>query len=187
MYRPAFAAKLRINYAKTWAQLTRCLKQPALVKPAEVPAHLRAALAPQKTIKRPQLKGNLVHTLKEIITLFMADWQRAARPINVAIQTTRTSLAKRCRNRDPKTTYRHVLALIDYGFLRAKVHVKGGLQLLLNPDLIVFDAAPAVAQAVLAPSYPVPAATAPLVSPQQGLASLLAAAQNLAQNGRRPT
>lgn len=186
MYRPAFVPKLRIHYAKTWAQLTRCLKQPALVKPAETPEHLRAALAPQKTIKRPQLKGNLVHTLKEIITLFMADWQRAARPIHVAIQTTRTSLAKRCRNRDPKTTYRHVLALIDYGFLRAKVHIKGGLQLLLNPDLIVFDAAPAVAQAALAPSYPAPA-PAPAQSPAAGLASLLAVAQNLAQNARRPT
>lgn len=186
MYRPAFVPKLRIHYAKTWAQLTRCLKQPALVQPADVPEHLRALLAPQKTIKRPQLKGNLVHTLKEIITLFMADWQRAARPINVAIQTTRASLAKRCRNRDPKTAYRHVLALIDYGFLRAKVHVKGGLQLLLNPDLIVFDAPPAVQAAVLAPSYPsVP--TAPVVSPEAGLASLLAAAQNFAQNGRRAT
>ena len=186
MHRPAFVPKLRIHYAKTWAQLTRCLKQPALVRPAAVPEHLRLALAPQKTIKRPQLKGNLVHTIKEIVTLFMADWQRASRPINVAIQTTRTSLAKRCRNLDPKTTYRHVLALIDYGFLRAKVHVKGGLQLLLNPDLIVFDAAPAVQQAALAPSYPA-ALTAPLVSPQQGLASLLAAAQNLTRNARRAT
>lgn len=186
MYRPAFVPKLRIDYAKTWAQVTRCLKQPMLVKPAAVPEHLRAALAPQKTIKRPQLKGNLVHTIKEIITIFMADWQRAARPINVAIQTTRTSLAKRCRNLDPKTTYRHVLALIDYGFLRAKVHVKGGLQLLLNPDLIVFDAAPALVQATVAPSYPA-ALLAPLVSPEQGLASLLAAAQNFAPTGRRAT
>ena len=187
MHRPAFVPKLRIHYAKTWAQLTRCLKQPALVRPAAVPEHLRAALAPQKTIKRPQLKGNLVHTLKEIITIFMADWSRAARPINVAIQTTRTSLAKRCRNLDPKTTYRHVLALIDYGFLRAKVHVKGGLQLLLNPDLIVFDAAPVLVQAAVAPSYAPPAPLAPLVSPEQGLASLLAAAQNLTRSSRRAT
>ncbi|MGI4865861.1 MAG: hypothetical protein ACRYFZ_18195 [Janthinobacterium lividum] len=186
MYRPAFVPKLRISYAKTWAQLTRFLKQPHLIKPAETPEHLRAALAPQKTIKRPQLKGNLVHSLKEIITIFMADWQRAARPLNLAIQTTRASLAKRCRNLDPKTSYRHILALIDYGFLRAKVHVKGGLQLLLNPDLIVFDAAPAVQQAALAPAYAtVP--TAPLVSPQEGLASLLAAGQNFVRHGRRAT
>lgn len=186
MKRPAFVPKLRIDYAKTWAQFTRALKQPGLVRPAEVPEHLRELLAPQKTIKRPQLKGNLVHTMKEIITLFIADWQRAARPINVAIQTTRTSLAKRCRNRDPKTTYRHVLALIDYGFLRAKVHIKGGLQLLINPALIVFDASQTVQQAALAPSYPtVPTET--LVAPEAGLASLLALAQNLAQNGRKTT
>jgi hypothetical protein len=186
MYRPAFVPKLRINYTKTWAQVTRFLKQPHLVKPAATPAHLVEALAPQKTIKRPQLKGNLVHSLKEIITIFMADWQRAARPINLAIKTTRTSLAKRCRNLDPKTTYRHVLALIEYGFLRAKVHVRGGMQLLLNPDLIVFDASQAVQQAALAPSYPL-APALPVVTPAEGLASLLAAAQNLAQNGRRPT
>ena len=186
MYRPAFVPKLRINYAKTWAQLTRCLKQPALVKPAEVPEHLRTALAPQKTIKRPQLKGNLVHTLKEIITLFLADWQRAARPINVAIQTTRTSLAKRCRNRDPKTSYRHILALVEAGFLRAKVHVRGGMQLLINPDLIVFDAAEAVQKVVREHNHPT-APTAAVMSPVEGLASLLAVAQNLAQNGRRTT
>ena len=186
MYRPAFVPKLRIHYAKTWAQVTRFLKNPQLIRPAEAPEHLREFLAPQQTVKRPQLKGNLVHTIKEVVTLFMADWQRAARPLNLAIQTTRSSLAKRCRNRDPKTAYRHILALIDYGFLRGKQHIKGGLQLLLNPDLIVFDAAPAVQAAALAPALPsVP--TAPVMSPAEGLASLLAVAQNLAQNGRRAT
>ncbi len=186
MYRPAFVPKLRINYEKTWSRLTRLFKQPALVQPAATPAHLQEALAPQKTIKRPQLKGNVFHTLKEIVAIFMADWQRAKAPINVAIQTTRMSLAKRCRNRDPKTSYRHILALVEAGFLRAKVHVRGGLQLLLNPDLIVFDAAPAVQQAALAPNYPaVP--TAAILSPAEGLASLRALAQNLAQNARRAT
>jgi hypothetical protein len=186
MYRPAFVPKLRINYDKTWARLTRFFKHPSLVQPAATPAHLLEALAPQKTIKRPQLKGNVFHTLKEIVAIFMADWNRAKAPIHVAIQTTRASLAKRCRNRDPKTSYRHILALVEAGFLRAKVHVRGGMQLLINPDLIAFDAAPAVQQAVLAPSYPsVPAA--PVVSPAEGLASLLAAAQNLAQNARRAT
>jgi hypothetical protein len=48
-------------------------------------AHLQAALAPQKTIKRPQLKGNVFHTLKEIVAIFMADWNRAKASINLAI------------------------------------------------------------------------------------------------------
>ena len=81
MYRPAFIPKLRISYAKTWAAVTRAVRQPALVRPAPTPAHLVDALAPQKTIKRPQLKGNLVHTLKEIVAIFLADWQRAPGPL----------------------------------------------------------------------------------------------------------
>lgn len=186
MHRPAFIPKLRIDYAKTWAAVTRALRAPQLVRPAATPEHLAAALAPQKTVKRPQLKGNLVHTLKEIISIFLRDWRLAARPINLAIQTTRTSLAKRCENRDPKTAYRHILALIDYGFLRAKVHVRGGLQLLLNPDLIVFDAAPAVAATVL-PISPLGATDAPQVTPAQGLAALRALAQNFAQRPSRTT
>ena len=186
MYRPAFVSKLRINYDKTWARLTRFFKQPSLVQPAATPVHLQEALAPQKTIKRPQLKGNVFHTLKEIVAIFMADWNRAKAPINVAIQTTRAGLAKRCRNRDPKTSYRHILALVEGGFLRAKVHVKGGLQLLLNPDLIVFDAAEAVQKVVRAHNHPT-APTAAVLSPAEGLASLLAVAQNLAQNARRAT
>jgi hypothetical protein len=186
MYRPTFVPKLRINYEKTWARLTRFFKQPSLVQPAATPAHLQEALAPQKTIKRPQLKGNVFHTLKEIVAIFMADWNRAKAPINIAIQTTRASLSKRCRNRDPKTAYRHILALVEGGFLRAKVHIKGGLQLLLNPDLIVFDAAEAVQKLVREHNHPtVP--VAPVLSPVEGLASLLAVAQNLVQNARRTT
>lgn len=186
MYRPAFVPKLRINYDKTWARLTRFFKQPSLVQPAATPVHLLEALAPQKTVKRPQLKGNVFHTLKEIVAIFMADWNRAKQPINVAIQTTRSSLAKRCRNRDPKTSYRHILALVDAGFLRAKVHIKGGLQLLINPDLIVFDAAEAVQQVLREHNHPaVP--TAAVLSPAEGLAGLRALAQNLAQNARRAT
>ena len=178
MYRPAFVPKLRLSYAKTWAQLLRLLRQPELIQPAPAPAHLHAALHPQQTIQLPQLRGNLVHTLKEIVRIMMAEWQAARTAINLAIFTTRTAIAKAGNNRDPKTGYRHILALIEYGFLRGKVQVKGGLQLLLNPALFVFDAAPLVAQAALEPTQP--EAAAPVAaSPAQGLASLLAAAQNL--------
>lgn len=186
MPQPAFSAKLRINYAKTWAAFTRIIKNPRAVLPDATPEHLRQALAPQKTIKRPQLKGNLVHTAKEILTIFLDVWKRAPRAINLAIQTTRAGLAKRCQNRDPKTAYRHILALVEYGILRAKVHVKGGLQLLLNPDLIVFDAAPNQVLA-LAPTSPVVAPEAPACTPEQGLAALRALAQNFTLTGRRPT
>lgn len=148
MYRPPFAAKLRINYSKTWAKVKRLFKQPAAIRPDAAPEHLTVVLAPQKA-KRPQLKGNVAHTMKEILNIFLANWREAARPINIAIRTTRMSLAKRCQNRDPKTAYRHILTLIDFGFLRAKVHIRGGLQLLINPDLLVLDAAPSVAKAVL--------------------------------------
>jgi hypothetical protein len=178
MYRPAFSAKLRLNYAKTWAAVLRFVREPRLIAPAPTPAHLVEALCPQQTIKLPQLKGNLVHTLKEIVRIFIANWTAARTPINLAIQTTRAAMAKAGNNRDPKTAYRHILALIDYGFLRGKVQVKGGLQLLLEPALFVFDAAPGVAAAVLAPAQPT--LTTPVApTPAQGLAGLLAAGQNL--------
>jgi hypothetical protein len=64
---------------------SRFFKQSSLVQPAATLAHLQAALAPQKTIKRPQLKGNVFHTLKEIVAIFMADWNRAKASINLAI------------------------------------------------------------------------------------------------------
>ena len=70
-------------------------------------------------------------------------------------------MAKAGNNRDPKTAYRHILALIEYGFLRAKVQVKGGLQLLLEPALFVFEAAPAVAAAALAAVAPATPACRP--------------------------
>lgn len=181
MYRPAFVPKLRLNYSKTWAKLLQFVRQPHLIAPAPTPRHLVDALSPQQTIKIPQLKGNLVHTLKEIVRIMMANWSSARTAINLAIFTTRTAMAKAGNNRDPKTAYRHILALIEYGFLRGKVQVKGGLQLLLEPALFVFDAAPAVAQAALAPNYP-SLATPVAESPAQGLAGLLAAAQNLNGN-----
>ncbi|MGI4759591.1 MAG: hypothetical protein ACRYF0_02705 [Janthinobacterium lividum] len=178
MHRPAFIPKLRLNYSKSWKNVLRFVNNPKLIAPAPTPAHLVEALAPQQTIKLPQLKGNLVHTLKEIVRIFIANWTAARTNLNLAIFTTRTAMANAGNNRDPKTAYRHILALIEYGFLRGKVQVKGGLQLLLAPALFVFDAAPAVAQAALAPSFSAPVApVAP--TPAQGLASLLAAASNL--------
>lgn len=185
MSRSAFTPKLRLNFTKTWKKVLHYVRQPQLIAPAPAPAHLAEALAPQQTIKRPQLKGNLVHTLKEILRIFIANWTAARVPIHLAIQTTRAALAKAGNNRDPKTAYRHILALIEYGFLRGKVQVKGGLQLLLNPDLLVFDApkdggtvAPGAAPAILGLT---PAAlTGPIApTPAAGLAGLLAAAQNL--------
>lgn len=178
MHRPAFIPKLLIDYAKTGAKLRALLNDPRPIRPAPAPAHLVQALAPQKTVKLPQLKGNLAHTIKEIVRLMIAEWNATTKAINLAILTTRTSIAKLGHNRDPKTGYRHIMALIEYGFLRGKVQVKGGLQLLLEPALFVFKAAPAVAAAALAPSCsPTPAPVA--TSPAQGLAGLLAAAQNL--------
>ncbi|MGI4873394.1 MAG: hypothetical protein ACRYFX_19725 [Janthinobacterium lividum] len=183
MHRPAFIPKLRLNYDKTWAALKRFLAQPQLIKPAPAPAHLQEHLHPQQTIKLPQLKGNLVHTLKEIVRIFIAEWKAAPQAINLAIRTTRAAMAKAGSNRDPKTAYRHILALIEYGFLRGKVQVKGGLQLLLNPELFVFDATPAVAAALL----PVSPMVAPLATPEQALAALRALAQNLGSSTRRFT
>lgn len=178
MYRPAFIPKLRLNYAKTWAKLLSLLRDPRPIQPAPTPAHLVEALAPQKTVKLPQLRGNLAHTLKEIVRIMIAQWTAARTAINLAIFTTRTSIAKAGNNRDPKTGYRHIMALIEYGFLRGKQQVKGGLQLLLEPALFVFDAAKSVTDAALAPSLPQPVApVAP--TPAQGFAGLLAAAQNL--------
>ncbi|WP_375418153.1 hypothetical protein [uncultured Hymenobacter sp.] len=187
MYRPAFTPKLRINYLQTWQQLTRFFRNPAPIRPAAPPVHLAEHLGSPLKAGNPGLKGNVLHTMKEILTIFLAQWRQAPRPINLAIQTTRSSLAKRCQNLDPKTAYRHILTLIEHGFLRGKVHVRGGLQLLLCPDLIVFDAVPAVVQAAGLASRPAQAPELPLVTPEQGLAALRALAQNFANLGRRPT
>lgn len=180
MYRPPFVTKLRINYSKTWAMVTRLLKQPASIQPDATPMHLVEALAPQKA-KRPQLKGNVAHTMKEILNIFLANWREASRPINIAIRTTRMSLAKRCQNRDPKTAYRHILTLIEYGFLRNKVHIRGGLQLLINPEILIWDAAPAVVKATLTQSFPESEVSLG-ITPEQGFNMLQTLAQNLAQS-----
>lgn len=150
------AAKRRINYAQTFRRLFQLAKDPAPIRPDSPPEHLLALLPPRK-LKTPKLKGNVVHTMKEVLHLFLAGWREAKAEINLAVRTTRAALAKRCQNLDPKTAYRHILALIEHGFLRAKVHVKGGLQLLLNPALIVFDgAAPGTYQVAPAAAAPVP-------------------------------
>ncbi|MVN76919.1 hypothetical protein GO988_11345 [Hymenobacter sp. HMF4947] len=186
MYRPAFApSKLRLNYEKTWQTLTRLFKQPGLIKPAQRPEHLEEALASQK-FKLPKIKGNVVHTMKEIVNIFIANYKKASGTINLAIKTTRRGLMKRGSNHDPKTAYRHILALIEYGFLRGKVQIKGGLQLLINPACLVFDASPAEAAAALAPSYP-QAPAMPTVSPAEGLASLLAFASKSTQKRGKPS
>lgn len=163
----------------------RAFKSPRTVQPDATPEHLRAALAPQKTVKRPQVKGNVIHTAKEILTIFLAEWRRAPKAINLAIRTTRASLAKRCQNRDPKTAYRHILALVDAGILRAKVHVRGGLQLLLNPDLIVFAAGSSTPP--VAPASPLVASAAPACTAEQAMAALRGLAQNFGPSSRRPT
>ena len=188
MFRPD-SLKLRINYTSTWTRLTRLLKNPEPIKPAAVPAHLAALQGVRLAAKLPRVKGNVEHTMKEIMHIFLADWRRSVRAINLAIRTTRTSLAKRCGNRDPKTAYRHILALIEAGFLRGKVQVRGGLQLLLNPALVVFDepclnAVPASAPAPrVAPAAP----QRPTVTPAQGLAGLLAVAAQFTQAAARPS
>jgi len=144
MHRPAYdpaAPKPFLNFSKTWAQLYRLIQNPAPIKPLPLPAHLAEATAGQRKLKLPALngKGSVTHCLEAIMHLFMAKWSKAEQAINLAIYTTRTSLAKRIHKSDPKTAYRHILVLIEAGFLRAKVQVRGGLQLLLNPDILVFE------------------------------------------------
>ena len=186
MHRPdSLLAKLRIDYAKTWFRLAQLFKNPASIRPDALPEHLAAVATPTYKFKLPRLKGNVYQTMKEIIAIFMADWRRASRPINIAIRTTRTSLAKRCQNADPKTAYRHILTLIEHGFLRAKVQVRSGLQLLINPDLLVFDASTAqmVATPQAMPKVAPAASQAPAAASKTGLDSLLAIAAQFSQTG----
>ncbi|MBX0293200.1 hypothetical protein K3G63_22335 [Hymenobacter sp. HSC-4F20] len=143
MYHPTARRKPRINYSATFRRLHQLLRDPSPIAPAPRPTHLAAVRAQYgpgpKKLRFPQLKGNVWNTMKEIVTIFYATWQRARGATNLAITTTRASLAKRCGNRDPKTAYRHILTLVETGFLRAKVHIRHGLQLLLNPTLLVFE------------------------------------------------
>lgn len=178
MHRPdSLQLKARLDFDKTWTRLYRLWNNPASIRPAALPEHLEST-RPAYSFKLPQLRGNVRHTMWEIMAIFMADWRRSARAITTGIRTTCTSLAKRCSNRDPKTAYRHILTLIEHGFLRAKVHVRSGLQLLINPAVLVFDAAAAaVAPAPQpAPSVAPAAPQAPTSAPAPGLASLLALA-----------
>lgn len=174
-HRPTALAKRRINFSKTLQRVAFLFKNPAEIKPDAVPEHLAELMAPSYSFKLPQLKGNVFQTLKEIVAIFMADWTRADAAINVAIRTTRTSLAKRCSNLDPKTAYRHILTLIEHGFLRAKVQIKGGLQLLLNPDLFVFEGGNiiSVPAAVRTSTVPPVAVSGALAGLAGGLGSLL--------------
>lgn len=174
MYRPdslLTAAKRRINFSKTLANVAFLFKNPEKIAPDARPTHLAAVVEPSYSFKLPQLKGNVFQTLKEIVAIFMRNWTTADRAINVAITTTRTSLAKRCGNLDPKTAYRHILTLIEHGFLRAKVQIKGGLQLLLNPDLFVFEGGNVISAPAAARTSTV--APAAVSSAMGGLGSLL--------------
>ncbi|MDB5268033.1 MAG: hypothetical protein JWP58_1073 [Hymenobacter sp.] len=187
------APKRRINFSKTLARVAFLFKNPEEIAPDPVPVHLAALMEPTYSFKLPALKGNVFQTLKEIVAIFMREWTTADRAINVAIRTTRTSLAKRCGNLDPKTAYRHILTLIEHGFLRAKVQIKGGLQLLLNPDLFVFEggntvSAPVAARTSTTPPAAVSSAMAGLAG---GLGSLLDIgnflSQKISQNAVRRT
>lgn len=187
------APKRRINFRKTLARVAFLFKHPEEIKPDALPEHLAAVLAPTYSFKLPRLKGNVFQTLKEIVAIFMRNWTTAEHAINVAITTTRTSLAKRCGNLDPKTAYRHILTLIEHGFLRAKVQIKGGLQLLLNPDLFVFEGGNVAAAPVAVRTSPTPSAavSGALAGLGAGLNSLLDIGnflnQKFTQNaGRRP-
>ena len=188
MIRPD-SLKLRINYTSTWNRLMRLLKNPEPIRPEAVPAHLVVQQAPGPKFTLPQLKGNVWNTMKEILNIFLADWRRSTRAISLAIRTTRTSLAKRCGNRDPKTAYRHILTLIETGFLRGKAQVRGGLQLLLNPSLVVFDepCQPLASTSGPAPRVAPAAPQRPAVAPVQGLASLLAVAAQFTRGAARPS
>lgn len=196
MHRPPYvpnAIKPFLNYAKTWSHLRRLLHNSAPIKPQPLPAHLAAATAPTCKQKLPALngKGSVTAAMEAIMQLFMDAWKKADKAINLAIYTTRTSLAKRIYKSDPKTAYRHILVLMEHGFLRAKVQVRGGLQLLLNPDILVFEGGRASGPDMGAALRSVPT-TATVASPalaQAGKAALLAMASLFNQNekGRKPS
>jgi len=192
MHRPD-SLKPRLDFSKTLSRVAYLFKNPASIRPDAAPAHLAAALEPTYSFKLPLLKGNVFQTLKEIVAIFMKEWRESEKAISVAIRTNRTALAKRCGNLDPKTAYRHILTLIEHGFLRAKVQIKGGLQLLLNPDLLVFEQGRRVEATVAAlPTRMAPAAvSSAMAGLGGGLSSLLDIGNFLAQKfsqsaGRRP-
>ena len=179
MYRPNSLARLKatINWGQTHQRLYRLLNNPAPIRPDAVPEHLVDVAKPSYSFKVPQLRGNVRHTMEQIMNIFIENWRRATQAIPIAIRTTSKSLAKRCGNKDPKTAYRHILALIEHGFLRAKVHVQHGLQLLINPNLVAFDAA--TSTVVLYPNAAPSVAPAAPQAPKTGLESLLALAAEM--------
>lgn len=179
MYRPDSLRPLKryLDYDRTWAMFWHLKKNPERIRPAAVPEHL-LEFQPKRSFKLPRVKSNVMSTMEHIIHIFIGDWKRASRDINIAIRTTCTSLAKRCDNDDPKTAYRHILALIDAGWLRAKVHVRSGIQLLINPEIFVFSGTTTTVAATPkpAPSVAPVAPAGPVVAASSGMASLLALA-----------
>ena len=190
MYKPAFLpddSKPFLNFTKTWSKLYRLLQNPAPIAPKPLPAHLAEATSGGRKQKLPVIngKGSVTNLMEAVMHIFLGKWKESKTAINLAIYTTRTSLAKRIHKKDPKTAYRHILALIEAGFLRAKVQVKGGLQLLLNPDLLVFEGGRAVGgpdMAAAVRSVPTTAPVVPSALMQAGQANLLALAAHYNQN-----
>ncbi len=188
MHRPAFvpeAVKPFLSFSKSWSKLRRLLQDPTPIKPQPLPAHLAVATGgPKQKLPAINGKGSVVHMMEAVMQIFMDKWTKAEKAINLAIYTTRTSLAKRIHKKDPKTAYFHILSLIEAGFLRAKVQVRGGLQLLLNPDILVFEGGRVSGPDMGVALRSVPAA-APVAAPalaQAGMANLLAMAAFMNQN-----
>jgi hypothetical protein len=139
-YTLASVAKPTLSWEKTWARLFQFFKDPSALRPLPLSEEDRLVVgASHQQQVLPEVKGNVCHTMKEILRLFLKSWKDAPRAVNYSVRTTYTSLAKLCRNRDPKTAYLHVLALIEFGFLRGKQRLSRGVTLLLNPDLLVFE------------------------------------------------
>lgn len=131
----------RIDFAGTWRKLSRAFDNPETVRPPEPPAEVRELLektTPKRKLKLPQLRSNVYNTAVQVYAIFMQQWERYKGNISKAIVTTCLALAKRAKNRDPKTAYRHILALIEAGILKGKIRVYGRVELLLNEDLLVF-------------------------------------------------
>ena len=158
-YQPQSKSKPALLWKASFARLYQLFKDPSSLRPAAGSSQLPASGGQPLKRPLPRLKGNVYHTMKELLRLFMGAWKQATRPLNPSVRTTYSSLAQCCRNLDQKTAYLHVLTLLEHGFLRAKVRLSHGIQLLLHPDLLVFDTTGA--QAPVVPLTHVPAASPP--------------------------
>lgn len=144
--------KFTINFKKTLENLKATADK------------LRIAVPPKVEGGRPRykevIKQSVFDTAEKVYAIHMREHKKSSKPGTIDIKTKNLSLAKYCRNSE-RTIRRHIETLIKHGFIRAKARLGHGIQLLLNPAILVYDELVMAAHPPASPKAPTIAPEAP--------------------------